>query len=337
MSDRLKVIHIKDEAHQLPYSKGLMAQSIMATGLPPDNAYNIASLVHERLRDEGKPEVTMEHVRETAEEILAREVGRDYVDTYRKWVSMDRFDRPVIVLIGGATGVGKSTVATMLSARLGITRQVSTDVIREVMRSLFAPDLIPALYNSSFSAFEQLRIPLPKTTDKVVVGFLEQAAMVWVGIRALIERAIIEKTNFIVEGAHLVPGVVHPRYFRDAFVVHMILAVHDRQQHMSHFRVREVETEGARPFQRYVENLDNIRSIQDYILDLAVEQEVPVFESISMDDTIGAVLEYVINQLFVKYTAGKAMEGMVEKAMEVSASREAGRLSHAVVDAVKED
>src|SRR5450756_2098049 len=105
-------------------------------------------MVHEALRDEGKPEVTMEHVRRTTERILEGEVGTEYVDIYRKWQSIENLDRPIIILMGGATGVGKSTVATMLAARFGITRQVSTDVIREVMRSLFAPELMPALYNS---------------------------------------------------------------------------------------------------------------------------------------------------------------------------------------------
>ena len=313
MPERLQKIVVADEEHQLPYSKGLMATSIMATGLPVDQAYNISSMVHEALRDEGNPEVTMEHVRRTTERILENEVGTKYVDIYRKWQSLENLDRPIIILMGGATGVGKSTVATMLAARLGITRQVSTDVIREVMRSLFAPELIPALYNSSFNAFEALRIPLPRTTDKVVVGFLEQAAMVWVGIRALIARAILERTNFIIEGAHVVPGIVDPQFFKDAFVIQMVLAVDEPGQHRSHFEIREVETEGARPFARYLANFESIRKIQGYVLQLAEEQKVPVFQCYSMDATIGGIIEYVIDQVFGEYTGDKTGAGNESK------------------------
>jgi 2-phosphoglycerate kinase len=298
MPERLQKIIITDEEHHLPYSKGLTATSLMATGLPPDQAYNIAAMVHEALRDEGVPEVTMDHVRRTAERILAEEAGPEYVEVYRKWQSLGKLNRPIILLMGGATGVGKSTVATMLAARLGIIRQVSTDVIREVMRSLFAHDLMPALYNSSFTAFEALRIPLPQTTDKVILGFLEQAAMVWVGIRALIERAVIERTNFIVEGAHAVPGIIDPQFFKDAFVVQMMLSVEDAAEHRSHFEIREVETEGARPFSRYVRNLDSIRKIQDYVLDLARKEKVPIFPCHNIDQTVGAILEYVIGEVF---------------------------------------
>lgn len=322
MAKRLQKIIITDEEHHLPYSKGLMAISIMATGLPPDQAYNIATMIQKALRDEGKPLVSMEQVRRTAEKVMEREVDSKYVDIYRKWQALGKLHKPIIILMGGATGVGKSTVATMLSARLGITRQVSTDVIREVMRSLFAPELIPTLYNSSFRASEKLRIPLPPSTDKVIVGFLEQAAMVWVGIRALIERAIVERTNFIVEGAHVVPGIVDPQFFKDAYILQVVLAVDDEQQHRSHFEIREVETEGMRPFSRYLNSFDNIRQIQDYILKLASEQEVPVFPCYNIDQTIGMVLDFIINQVFVEYTNGRVAEGYVDKAMDAYAGRE---------------
>jgi 2-phosphoglycerate kinase len=317
MPERLNKIIITDEEHHLPYSKGLMAVSIMATGLPPDQAYGIAAIIQEELWSQGNPTVSMKHIRCTAEEILEREVGAHYVDIYRKWQAVGHLSKPIVILMGGATGVGKSTVATMLAARLGITRQVSTDVIREVMRSSFAPDLMPVLYNSSFSAFEALgAMPLPETTDKVILGFLEQAATVWVGIRALIDRAVVERTNFIIEGAHVVPGIVDEKYFKDAFVVQMVLSVDDQNEHLSHFEIREVETEGARPFKKYIDNFDNIRRIQDYVLGLASEHKVPVFPCYSMDATISAVLDFVINRVFAEYTETDA--AAEEKAMACS-------------------
>lgn len=319
MSERLQKIIIADEEHHLPYSKGLTATSLMATGLVPDQAYNIAAMVHETLRDEGNPEVTMDHVRRTAERILGREAGEKYVEIYRKWQSLAKLNKPIVILMGGATGVGKSTVATMLASRLGIIRQVSTDIIREVMRSLFARELVPALYSSSFNAFEEMRIPLPQATDKVIIGFLEQAAMVWVGIKALIERAVVERTNFIVEGAHVVPGIIDPRFFDNAFVVQMVLSVEDRMEHRSHFEIREVETEGARPFARYVRNLDSIRKIQGYILELAAEEDVPVFPCHNIDQTVGTIIEYVIDQVFGESAAEPSVGGVVEKAPGLSA------------------
>ncbi|MDD5448047.1 MAG: 2-phosphoglycerate kinase [Actinomycetota bacterium] len=308
-------IIIADEENRLPYSKGLMAMSIMATGLSPEKAYSVAAEIHETLRDEGAPVVTTEHVRNTAEKVLERSAGAKYVEIYRRWHSVSLLGKPLIILIGGATGVGKSTIATTLAARLGITRIVSTDVIREVMRSLFTPAVIPSLFNSSFRASDALRIPLPPTTDKLILGFLEQAATVWVGVKALIERAIVEKTNFIIEGAHLVPGVIESGFFKDAFVVQFVLAVEDEEKHRSHFESRDVQTGGSRPVERYLESFSNIRRIQEYVLELAQQKKVPVFPCYNFDSTLNTVLEYVINQFFTEYSEGEVGEKMLEEAI----------------------
>lgn len=45
-----KTITLSDKKHGLPFSKGLLAQSLTATGLPPSKAFEIASAVQEDLR-----------------------------------------------------------------------------------------------------------------------------------------------------------------------------------------------------------------------------------------------------------------------------------------------
>src|SRR5439155_4299339 len=134
--------------------------------------------------------------------------GERYAKNFVKWQEVQTVDVPLVLLIGGATGVGKSTIATQLATRLGIVRLVATDAIREVMRGLFTEELMPTLYTSSFSADEALREPPPRAADKVIVGFREQTAAVAVGIHALIRRAAEEGTSVIIEGAHAVPGFV---------------------------------------------------------------------------------------------------------------------------------
>ena len=61
-------------------------------------------------------------------------------------------DAPIVVLIGGATGTGKSTVATEVAYRLGITRVTSTDFVRQTMRAFFSEEFMPSVHYSSFEA-----------------------------------------------------------------------------------------------------------------------------------------------------------------------------------------
>ncbi|MDO8964139.1 MAG: hypothetical protein Q7W30_06550 [Coriobacteriia bacterium] len=288
-------IVISEARHGLPYSKGLMAQSFMATGLPPSRAYAVAATVEKTLRDAGETTVSLVRLKQLAVDTLEETAGEVYARRYRRLAEVAKLDRPLIILIGGTTGVGKSTVATEVAHRLGITRIVSTDSIRQVMRGIFSEDLMPAIYESSFNAWRGLRIPVPQGADPVIVGFREQTAVVTTGIKSLIERAVLEGVSMVVEGIHLVPGYIEPSQFKDASVVQLIITVDDEDAHRSHFYIREVATEGNRPYEKYRANFENIRLLGHYIEDLAKEHGTPLVHSHQLDKTVAETLERVVS------------------------------------------
>src|SRR6187399_2695858 len=196
-------ILISDHEQGLPFSKGLMASQVMVTGLSPFRSYQVAEAVEDRLIDLAQPSVTSSELGEITLGVLREVAGERYAKNFIRWREVESLDIPLVVLIGGTTGVGKSTLATQLAARLGIVRVVATDAIREVMRALFSRELMPPLHASSFEAGSVLREPPSK--DAVIVGFREQTAAVAVGVQALVERAAMEGTHLIIEGAHVVP------------------------------------------------------------------------------------------------------------------------------------
>ena len=203
---------------------------------------------------------------------------------------------PLVILLGGATGVGKSTIATMLAARLGITRVIPTDAIREVMRSMFTADLMPALHTSSFDAARLVRTPSPSGADPVILGFREQASAVAVGVQALISRAVEEGTDLIVEGAHVVPAFVdQARFAGRAVLVPVLVTVDDEELHRSHFVLRAHEVRN-RPTERYLDHFENIRKIQQYVKSLALEHNVDIVPSYNLDATLSQVIDLVVNQ-----------------------------------------
>ncbi len=293
-----RIIIIDEQKHELPFSKGLTAGAIMASGLAPQNAYDVASSIEERLMTENRFEIVAEELHELIFDTLKEEMGEKFAANYRKYYSLSRLDKPLVILIGGATGVGKSTVATMLAARLGIVRIVSTDAVREVMRAFFSPELMPAIHSSSFDAAGALRQPLPASVDPVVAGFREQTVAVAVGVKALVERARTEGTHLIIEGAHIVPGFIDLQlYEQSAFLVQLVITVKNEGLHRSHFYIRELDTQGTRPFDRYVANFDNIRTIQNYIMDQANSFGVKMVDSVNLDATLVEVIEYIITNV----------------------------------------
>ncbi|HEV7689024.1 MAG TPA: hypothetical protein VGQ80_20775, partial [Acidimicrobiia bacterium] len=76
MTQNPRHIVISDEEHALPYSKGLMASSIMATGLPPARAFHVAERIEERLHERGAASITRAELSELASQVLVDEVGQ---------------------------------------------------------------------------------------------------------------------------------------------------------------------------------------------------------------------------------------------------------------------
>ncbi|HZD78593.1 MAG TPA: 2-phosphoglycerate kinase [Actinomycetota bacterium] len=297
MTKDLKSPHIliSDREMGLPFSKGLLASQVMVTGLSPYRAYEVAEAVEDRLLDLSRPSVTTEELDGVAIEVIQEIAGERYAKNFLRWREVDALDIPLVLLIGGTTGVGKSTIATQLAARLGIVRTVATDAVREVMRAMFSHELMPTLYRSSFEAGDALREP--PTRDAVVVGFREQVSAVAVGVDALVERAALEGMSMIIEGAHLVPGFMDLESRNERILaVPVVVTVEDEEVHRSHFMARSSDHQ-TRPATRYLRGFDNIRRVQRYIKSQALSHGVPVIPNYNFDHTLAAVIDLVMERV----------------------------------------
>ena len=277
-----------------PYSKGLMARVLTSFGVPDEPAYELARRTGIDLVERGSPSVDLDRLRELAIEVLGAAEGARAVRRLRQLRDLQELDLPVIVLVGGGTGTGKSTVATEVAYRLGITRVTSTDFVRQTMRAFFAKEFMPSIHYSSFEAALGLtKAEEEESGDAALLGFLDQSKNVLVGVEAAAQRAFDEGWSMVLEGIHLVPGMLSAE-IEGALVVQCVLAIHDEELHRTHFWIRDVNSDGVRPGDKYLAGLPEIRSIQDYIVDRARRHDVPVIENVSVDGAIGAVLELVL-------------------------------------------
>jgi 2-phosphoglycerate kinase len=302
-------ILISDRETGLPYSKGLMASQVMVTGLSPFRAYEVAEAIEDRLVRSGRASVTTEDLDALTVDVIDELAGDRYAKNFRRWREVEALEIPLVVLIGGSTGVGKSTLATQLAARLGIVRVVATDAVREVMRAMLSERLMPTLHRSSFEAGEALREP--GTRDAVVAGFRDQTAAVAVGVDALVRRAALEGMSMIIEGAHVVPGFVDVASRSEAIVaVPVIVTVEDEEVHRTHFLARSTDHSG-RPATRYLKGFENIRRVQRYIKSQALSHGTPIIPNYNFDHTLAAMIDLV-------------MERVTERAQQASPAVRAG-------------
>jgi 2-phosphoglycerate kinase len=281
-------------ADGLPYSKGVMARALIATGVSAVRAYDLALQVERDLRARGATSVGLDRLNELAAEVLGEADGRRAVDLLRRYAELRALDMPIIVLVGGATGTGKSTVATEVAHRLGITRVTSTDFIRQTMRAFFSAEFMPSVHYSSFEAGEALPAAEKEAGDALLLGFMDQTRHVLVGVQAAVARALEEGWSMVLEGIHLVPGMMQP--IEGALVLHVVIAIENENVHEQHFWIRDATTLGMRSLDKYLERLGDIRHIQDFIVNEAARSGVPVIENGSIEQAIRTVMELVLER-----------------------------------------
>jgi 2-phosphoglycerate kinase len=294
---------------ETPFSRGILAQTLAQAGAAPELAHQIASEVRVELLAEER--YTVEE-----EEVLARVrdklVKKDAIVVGRldKWRILRESTEPIVVLIGGATGVGTSTLAADVARRLNIQSVTGTDSIREVLRRAISPDLLPILHKSSYEIKrEDLRVPVEER-EAVLFGFRQQAAQVAVGVEALVDRGLKEGTNLVIEGVHLVPEVILGRYRDHPNVCPMVVYLSDEHLHRSRFYIRALGTAMRRPAEEYIAYFKEIRQIHDYIVKSAARTGVQSVENLSIENTSDAAVEIVTNRV----------SGIAERAGRRSAS-----------------
>lgn len=279
-----------------PFSKGVLSASLLAAAIEPEQAHEVGREIEAALVARGDPFVERAELRTLAAEALERRLGERVAGRYRAWREFLDADRPLILLLAGAAGVGKSSLAQAVAHRLGIAGVTSTDAIRQVMRIMLGPELVPAIHASSYDAHKVVARS-EQAEDPVIDAFRAQAATVSVGARAMIERAIEENTNLILDGVAVLPGLIDAAQYADrAYVVFLVVATLEEKSFIKRFEKRARGASG-RPPHRYLENLSAILRIQDHILELAEMYDVPIVDNVDFDASVRSILRQVTETL----------------------------------------
>lgn len=287
-----------------PFSTGFLARHLEGCGIRAAVAARGAALVHASLREQGLVQVGHKELRQI---IHASLKGAGMKVAANRFLSRCRFNDsglPLVILIGGATGAGKSTVATRLAYLLDIVRTQSTDLMREIIRCYLVPHVAPTLGYSSFDAWRGL----PRvegsgkgSQDPVIAGFLAQFGTVRVALEATIARAVKERTDLIVDGVHVLPTHLELTEIREkAVVVPLILAVSTRARLDEQFQRRSREAPD-RDSARHREMLSEIWTLQNFMVDQAEKADIPVIVNWELDETVNQVMDEVMRHIVARF------------------------------------
>jgi len=293
--DSVRPIQVRDRAGVgLPFSKGLMATSILATGLETERAYQIAAGIERELRRRGVQGVNADELSLLAAQAITSEAGPDAAARYQAWRRVKRMGRPVITVLSGASGVGKSTLATRLAVRLGVTRVVTTDTIREVLRTVVPQTVLPELHVSTFEKPGDA----PQDED-ILASYWRQARAVCAATCAVARRLATEGRDAILEGVHIVPGQLSRELASHAsgpIMVEFLLTLSDEDLHRRNLTDR-VKREPARRGARHLGEFTTLRALQASLRAAAQRARVPELDASAPAELTQLVVDRVVGAL----------------------------------------
>ena len=202
--------------------------------------------------------------------------------------------KPYVILIGSASGIGKSTIAAELAKSLNIKHLIESDFIRAVVRGIIGKEYAPALHSSSYDAYKSIRNKSRYNSydDLVAAGFDDHASYVIPALEKVIQRAITDFDDIIIEGVHLVPGLIDIEQFKEYANVYFFVLSSDEESHKERFVKRAVQIHrGGKQLDFFREN----RIIHDHLLKQAKKHDVHVIKTESIDKTLEKILS-VINK-----------------------------------------
>lgn len=289
--------------HTEAFSRGIFVTRLLNSGISIDRAGQITRQIHAYLIREKTRTIPIRDLITLTYEHIMEHIDRQTADDYLVWCGFQRQNKPLLILLGGVPGSGKSTIATELANRLSIIRTQSTDMLREVMRALIPKRLSPALHSSSFSAGKAMHHPAfvkENSSDALISGFNTQSDMVAVACEAIISRAINESVSVILEGVHMRPNMFRRYNEEDAVVIPVILAVSQKKRLKRNLTGRSSAAE-KRSAKRYLNHLSEIWQLQEAILSDADEADIEIIDNHDHDETINEICKVVTQTLTASY------------------------------------
>lgn len=200
--------------------------------------------------------------------------------------------KPYVILIGSASGIGKSTIAAELAKKLNIKHLIESDFIRAVVRGIIGKEYAPALHSSSYDAYKHIRNKSRyESYDELVsAGFDDHAAYVIPGLEKIIQRAITDYDDLVIEGVHLVPGLIDIDQFREDADIYFFILSSDEESHKERFVKRAIQIHrGGKQLDFFKEN----RIIHDHLLKQAEINDVHVIKTESIETTLDKILAII--------------------------------------------
>lgn len=176
---------------------------------------------------------------------------------------------PITVLIGGYCGTGKSIRAIELTKNYQYFRNVSSDLVRSVLRSIITLESNPSLHHHTYDLHE-INNNVEPLEKRVIQNMIFQCKPICEAINEYIKFIQTEKQSTVIEGPQILPSLIS--YDKKCIVVEAYYKVDDEKTHLS-FMSGPTHNRIVTPLQ-----FRTARILQEYILNEAKRLNKPIID-----------------------------------------------------------
>lgn len=284
-----KIIIVKSRSNSIRIHMMLCREVLMAIGYSLDTAQKITRkiFVHFFKGQESVDEilVTREAFNDKLGEIHAKnklETVKRLHNYYFAIIKLRMKQQGVIILIGGASGSGKSSLTSLLAGRLHL-KEMSSDNIRHIMRNFISKSESPFIFSSTYDSDHLIKDPHMTLEEKCIEAYLRQCRCIQVELKKVLDIYYKSGVWVIVEGVHITPEFIIDcmKTFNNCFgcIVH----VEDAEKYKNRFASRSSKNSIKPEDNKYIQGFEKILMIQKYLITQAEEKLIPKIHNTNLD------------------------------------------------------
>jgi 2-phosphoglycerate kinase len=207
---------------------------------------------------------------------------------------------PIIPLIIGMPGVGKTALAKELSNALGISLVIGGDSLRSSLRQ-FISNKDNEVFNSS--VYNTWKLYGEKTKESILEGYKAQANIMNKAVQYMIaDRGLRDGESMIIEYLHFLPSQFDLDILKHPSIMPVIVKITDQDIYKSRIKDRSKFTHLRSSGDRLLSKIDIYQTMQEYLCEEANKFDMKIVTLDDFQSGFEEILDFCINRITILNT-----------------------------------